>query len=236
MASAVVNSPKTTTVSATTGGGITAAVDVPGVATPGIVTSPPPVFPPDPPASTPIAFLNIPLKGTTGTAITFSVAAPAGFAWTWIFGDGASAQTTAYTTTHTYLSAGTYDATVSSPGVKPGTATIVISDPPAPAPAPPAQQAVLTATISCTPVAHGSATPCNISSLTYGGNFVGSGAITRVAWDWGDGFADTTVPPTATSNSRTYVSAGIFNVIAAVTATTVDGVKTATVAKSITVP
>lgn len=106
----------------------------------------------------------------------------------------------------------------------------VVAPPPVVTPPPPAP--TLAATLSCTPVTHGSPTPCNVTA-TYGGVPLASAAVTNVDWDWGDGVATSTAVPVST---RTYVNAGSYTVLAVVTATTVDGAKTATGTKTITVP
>jgi hypothetical protein len=100
-----------------------------------------------------------------------------------------------------------------------------------PPPPPPALAVLLT----CTPIAHGTPTPCNVN-VTYGGTALPATAINRVDWNWGDGFADTTLPPTAPINTHAYTNAGSYTVFATVLATTVDGPKTATASKALMIP
>ncbi len=77
-----------------------------------------------------LAFLNVSLSGTAGMPLTFNVSSSAtGQTWQWSFGDGATAQTTAFSTTHTYAKSGLYTANVSSTGTVAASATITVVDP-----------------------------------------------------------------------------------------------------------
>ena len=78
------------------------------------------------------------------------------------------------------------------------------------------------------------ATSCNVNE-TYGGATIPGGAVTGVAWDWGDG---TTADNSSTTPVKThqYVNAGTYTVIATVTANTADGSQTGTSSKSVIVP
>ncbi len=113
----------------------------------------------------------------------------------------------------------------------------VIVPPPAtcantPSLCPPPQLAVQ---LTCTAVAHGTPTPCNVS-VTWGNTPIPATAITQVQWNWGDGFADTTVPPTAPINSHAFVNAGSYTVFAQVTSDTPAGSKTAFTSKALVIP
>jgi len=197
------------------------------------------VQPPTPPAPTPtpapepvpiptparpVAFLNVSASATTGVPLTFGVSSSAtGVTWIWSFGDGATVQTTAFGTAHTYAAAGTYTATVSSAATSSASATITVTDPPAPTPTPAAALAVA---LTCTPGTHvTTATFCNVS-LTYGGVALPGSAIASVDWDWGDG---TTADNSGTGpiKSHLYTNVSTYTVFATVAANTVDGVKTA---------
>src|SRR5439155_481965 len=111
--------------------------------------------------------------------------------------------------------------------------SLVVVQPPTPPAPTPTPAAVLAATLTCTPGTHGTTgtpTACNVS-LTYGGAALPGSSVTSIAWDWGDGFTNTTVPPTAPVSSRVYVNAGTYTVIATVAATTVDGPRNAATSK-----
>jgi PKD repeat protein len=189
--------------------------------------------------TTTAAFLNVSSSGTTGVPLVFSVSSAAtGVTWNWSFGDGANTQTTTFATTHTYSRAGVYAASVSAAGTSAGNAIVTVIDP-APTPTPPA--ATLSVTLTCTPGTHGTpapgtgtATSCNVNQ-TYGGATVPGGAVTGVAWDWGDG---TTADNSSTSPVMThqYINAGTYTVIATVTANTTGGSQTGTNSKSVIVP
>jgi PKD repeat protein len=225
-ATTIVTSAANTIVTVTIGA-LTTTVQVAGAAAPAAGTPPPPTPAPTPPSITPIAIINAPSTAITGSSVGFGVSAPAqGQTWTWNFGDGTTLQTTAFTTAHTYGTAGTYSITVAAPGITTGTASITVSNPGGSA------ASTLTATVTCTPAAHGSATPCNVSSVNYGSATIPSSSVTTVSWDWGDGSSG---PGTTVAQSHTYVAAGTYNIVTTVTATTVDGAKTVTVVKSITI-
>jgi PKD repeat protein len=220
-----------------TAGALTARATVAAPVTPPVpvTPTPPPGPPPSPAPPPPSVVLNVSSAATTGVSLLFNVSSVAtGVTWTWTFGDGATAQTTAYSTSHTYTAAGNYTATVSGSGTPSASATITVTNPPPPT-TPPAT--TLVASMACTAGTHGlpgvaTATTCNLS-MTYGGNAVTSGSVTRVDWDWGDG--------TATYNGGvvskyTYPNPGTYTVVALVAANTADGSKSATTSKVITVP
>jgi PKD repeat protein len=216
----------TNTVVTVTIGALTTTVQVAGAAAPTTGTPAPPTPAPTPPSITPIAIINAPSTATTGSSVNFGVSAPAqGQTWTWNFGDGATAQTTAFTTSHTYTDPATYSVTVSAPGITTGTTSITVSNPGGSA------ASTLTATVACTPATHGSPTPCNVASVNYGSTTIPSGSITSVSWDWGDGTTGTAI-----AASRTYVAAGTYNIVTTVQANTVDGSKSVTVVKSVVIP
>jgi len=193
---------------------------------------------PTPTPTLPLSFLNVSGSATVGVPLTFGVSSSAvGATWVWSFGDGATEQGTAFTTTHIYNHAGIYTASVSSTSATAANATITVTDPP-PTPAPtPGTGSGLTAVLTCTPGTHGSATAktaCNVT-LTDGGNPIGGGTVTQVQWDWGDGTAVdnlTTVPV----NAHIYANPGSYRVFATVTATPVDVSKTTKTSTAIVVP
>jgi len=225
-ATTIVTTPANTTVTVTIGA-ITTTVQVVGAAAPSTGPPSPPIPAPTPPTITPIAIINGPATATTGSPVTFGVSAPAnGQTWTWNFGDSTPpSQTTAFTTAHTFNTAGTYPVTVSAPGITAGNSTITVSTAAASAPS------TLAATVACTANAHGTASPCNISSVTFGSTAIPSASVTSVSWDWGDG----SPAGSGMSASRTYTNAGTYNIVATVNANTSDGPKTVTVPKSITI-
>src|SRR5262249_33551916 len=113
----------------------------------------------------PVAFLNVSGSATTGVPVVFSVSSSvSGATWSWSFGDGANDQSTAFSISHAYGRAGTYIATVSSSVTSSSSASVVVTDPTT-QPAPPTG---LATTMTCTPLAHGTPTPCNVS-VTFAG-------------------------------------------------------------------
>lgn len=105
---------------------------------------------------------------------------------------------------------------------------VVVPPPPPPPPAP-----TLSVALTCTAVAHGSPSPCNVTA-SYGGATLLGTAITDADWDWGDGTQTNNVAsPLAT---HTYGQAGVFPVFVSVTATTVDGAKVASTSRTLTIP
>jgi PKD domain/Bacterial Ig-like domain (group 1) len=198
-----------------------------------VVVSPPDTSTPTPTLA--LSFLNVSGSATTGVPLPFGVSSSAtGVTWIWSFGDGAGEQGSAFTTTHTYTRAGTYTASVSSASTTTSSAPITVTDPPVQSPTP---GNALVAVLTCTPGTHGAsgaATVCNVS-LTYGGNPVGGGTVTRVEWDWGDGttFDNLTAVPVKT---HLYVNPGTYNVFATVTATPIDVPITVRTSKAVVVP
>ena len=189
-----VDGAASTTLAATDTADVTAAVGrlsahtfvaplppTPPLPTPTPAPGPAPTPTPPPPA----VFLNVPANATTGVPLVFSVSSSAtGVTWNWSFGDGQTAQTTAFSTTHAYATAGTYAVTVSAAGTSSASATITVTDPVVTAPAP-----LFAATLTCaTPGIAGNGTPmvCNVSA-SYKGATLPASAITSVKWDWGDG-------------------------------------------------
>ncbi len=159
------------------------------------------------------------------------------FAYVWTFGDGTGDAGATNTIAHAYNRVGSQIATVT---VKDGasrsatsSATAVVTDVPVATPAPGTTPDTtgLVASLSCTANAHGTPSPCNVS-VTYNGKPLASTSITGVAWDWGDGTTTATFP----TGSRTYPQAGSYIATATVTATTIDGSKTAPItSKTLTV-
>lgn len=190
---------------------------------------------PTPPTPTPSAgvFLNVQGAALTGDPVSFSVSSQAmGVLWQWNFGDGATDQTTAFSTTHVYGRAGVFLASVSGAGTASASAPITISNKPVVAPPPAAALAV---TVGCTPGTHGTtATACNVRA-TFGGTALPGGAITGVDWDWGDGTTADNHSATPVQ-THTYTSAGTYTVLATVTANTSAGSQTATTSTSVIVP
>jgi PKD repeat protein len=182
---------------------------------------------PAPGAQTPSAILNVSASATTGVPLTFTVSSAAtGATWNWSFGDGATDQSTAFSTTHTYGRAGTYVASVSSSATTAGNAVVTVTDPAA---GPAAPSAALGTTMSCNTA---SPTACNVSA-TFAGAPLASTA-TATAWDWGDG----TTTPSATTNVgiHSYTQAGSFTVIATTTYTPPGGtLQTARSSQSVTI-
>lgn len=179
-----------------------------------------------------------PTNPNKGDGVTFVASVSGGsapYSYAWIFGDGTSGS--GQTISHRYFSDGSKTAslTVTDADSRTGTAQTTISvqpDPVPPAPPTPPAQAQLAVAVTCTPMAHGTATPCNVN-VSYGGVLLPATAITAVDWVWGDGLSNlgTTSPVLVHS----YVNAGSYTVFATVTATTVDGVKTATGSKALTI-
>lgn len=183
------------------------------------------------------------------TAVTTTVnKQPSTYVWT--FGDGAVDTSTSSTpffvsTFHTFGRAGIYDARVDLTDgdgrTASGFAHVTVQAappppaPPAPTPTPTPTVSTLVATLTCTA---GNATitktTCNLS-LTYGGAPLGGGTVTAVVWDWSDGLGTDTAGTTAVQQHQ-YLTPGTFTVLASVTATTIDGPKTASASKPVTIP
>lgn len=189
---------------------------------------------------------STPHKGDhiTMTASSAGGTAPLSYAWT--FGDGAWADGPSATLTHAYDQDGlkTIRLTVTDANGRTGSGyremmiqsnVVVSNDPPVvlppPAPTPP-QLPTLSTVATCTGNAHGSPSPCNVNTY-YGGSVLPSSAISNVDWDWGDGLQ---TAAGGVVSAHSYVNAGTYNVFATVTATTVDGPKTATTFRSLVVP
>ena len=126
--------------------------------------TPTPVPPAPPTPALPVAFLNVSASATTGVPLSVGVSSSAvGATWIWSFGDGETAQTTAFSTMHTYGAKGTYTASVSSAATSAASATIAVTDAPVPAPTP---AAALAAVLNCTTTS--ADTVCNVN-VTFGG-------------------------------------------------------------------
>ncbi len=185
------------------------------------------------------ASLVIP-SATVGAASAMTarvIGSPLGgpFTYGWTFGDGGMDTTSTASVSHLYAQIGGYNVSVRITDGSGRTATAsgiaTVSPLPPPPEPPPAPAATLAVTVTCTPAAHGNATPCNVNA-SYGGTQLAATAITRVDWDWGDG---ATTPNGGVVSTHPYANAGSYLVFATVTATTMDGSKTATGSKAITV-
>jgi hypothetical protein len=156
--------------------------------------------------------LNVPSSGTTGQAVSMFISSNGSGPISWNFGDGATASTPSFATTHTYGRSGTYNITAGD-GVNTASGSIVISDPPAPTPTP---TPVLSVAVECTPAAHGSATGCHVTMTDTSGTNITS-SVTATDWDWGDGNPPgqpnrsvSTDPNGAAVQSHTYAVAGTY--------------------------
>ena len=143
-----------------------------------------------------------PTSGQAPLAVSFYASAQGGnppLTWSWSFGDGSKAATTA-NTTHTYQAAGTYTAQV--------VATDVDGD---------ASSATVTIQVSSNSIPHARAfadvtqgiAPLKVSFTS---QVTGGDAPLTYAWDFGDGAGTT-----GTSASHTYQKAGSYTVLLTVT-------------------
>jgi hypothetical protein len=245
-ATAIVASPSATTVSASAGT-LTTSIQVTGASAPAplpplpIPPTPVPV-PPEPPSKPPVpippvaftVFLT-PIATTAGTSVALNANPSVPItAAAWTFGDGTTQSTGSGSVVHSWTTAGAYTLSVvvtdtlgrtASTSAPVTVAAIVVPPPPPPSPPP-----TLLPALTCTVALH--VVVCNVTAA-YGSTALLSSATTRVDWDFGDGVAQTVLgSPLAT---RTYGSAGTYTIFATVTATTVDGPKTATTSKIVTV-
>lgn len=151
----------------------------------------------------------------------------------WDWSDGSPSDSTSVPVrAHVYLNPGSFSVfavvtAATADGQKTTSAnTIVAITASAPAPD-------LAPSVFCTPATHGTATSCTIT-VSYRGALQPTASVTKVTWDWGDHTPmDTTTNP---ANTHTYVGIGTFPLFTTTTATTVDGVKTATVSQPIVIP
>lgn len=133
-----------------------------------------------------------------------------------------------------------FSASIEAPAYHAPAPPVFPDPPPPPPPAPPVVTppppvpvpAGLVVTLNCTPVNHPGPSPCNVN-VSYNGTPLPATAISNVGWNWGDGLTDTTALPVMT---HAYANAGSYTVFVTVTATTVDGVKTATTSKALVIP
>lgn len=232
MATAIVNSSVTTTITATLGT-ISASVQVLGASapTPPTPPTPPPTQPPIPPTPPspgppppPLPPATISLANSTETAgisTVFSVGAFMGgqaiTSTTWTFGDGTSGSVVGGAVSHTFTAAGTYTVNVTATDTLGRTATssaqAVVSPAPVPPTPPPTPPATFAASLTCVTGTTSTPTDCNVSG-TYGGVPVASNAFT-VDWDWGDGVQTHTAP----LGLHTYAQSGTYLIVANVTPT-----------------
>jgi hypothetical protein len=220
--------------------GVTCGVTPPRPPTPEPAPSPAPPPPPPGPGPNPTPYpLTLSISASTvqlGTSTRFTATATGtsgASAYTWSFGDGTSGTSTTPTTGNTYAAIGSYSVTAVLTDGAGRTATAsttatVIAVPPPPPPPPPPTPAGLVVTLTCVPAAHGSPTACNVA-VSYNSVALPATAITSVAWEWGDGQTSATAP----LGQNTYAQAGTYLVVATVTATTVDGPKTAARSRSL---
>jgi hypothetical protein len=197
-----------------------------------IVNPVPPPPPPSTPAPTPSYSVTLAGPSTivagTPAAITATVTplngatAPTSYAWD-CNNDGTVDATTAVpATTCTYTAAGSITTQVRVTGAGAsgtGVATFTVL-------------AGLVVTVDCVPGVPGASTGCT-AGATYAGTALPSAAIANVTWDWGDSHVDTAVPGAVAAHI--YPIGSVYTVTATATATTVDGSKTGTGSKSITV-
>ena len=184
--------------------------------TPIVQVPPPPLPTPTPTPTPPIAPLTVRLlvqAGQVNTPSTFSLASNGGVVRaTWDFGDGVVVTTNEPYATHVYERSGMFSASVTIidelARTESATASVVV----APAPTvPPVVPPSLTASLTCVPSPHGTPTSCNVTASL--GAVLPSAAITRVAWDWGDGTTQAIASPLG---SHAYVQAGKYTVFATV--------------------
>jgi PKD repeat protein len=189
---------------------------------------------PTPTPTLPLSFLNVSGSATVGALVTFGVSSSvAGATWIWSFGDGATEQGTAFSTTHTYSVAGTYTASVSSASTQASSATIVVTA--ATAVPPPTTSAGFVATIAC-PKTTTQTQACNVTT-SLNGVAQQSSTITRVDWDWGDGQTTQTNGSFAPVSSHLYTNPGTYTVFATVTGAPPLGVSQSTTTSiTVTVP
>jgi PKD repeat protein len=242
------NGMAATTITATSSATVTATAGT--LTTHTLVTSQPlPVPPatptpiPTPPPSAPGGSLSLSLSASAVTlgSQTIVTANAAGATWpyslTWDFGDGSGTTSASASTGHTYGALGLYVITAVVRDADGRTAhastTALVSAVPVVTPTPTPALAGLVATLTCTPVAHGNPTACNVA-VTYNGPAVASGAVSRVDWDWGDGTAH--IVNNSPLDTRVYAQAGTYRVEANVTASTVDGAKMTKVSTSLVIP
>lgn len=198
-----------------------------------------PSAPPPGTAPAPFVITLLATRALAGASTTFGLSSTIGVtSATWIFGDPSSTTDNSVTTNgpntaHVYAHAGVYQASVVAQDAlgrsASSVATVTIQNAPLPPVTPPSS---MSASMTCTPATHGSPSMCNVQA-GYGGAVLHSAAITNVAWDWGDGGTDSTTTPI---DVHTYVNAGTYPIFALVTATTVDGPKTATASTNLIVP
>jgi hypothetical protein len=192
---------------------------------------------PTPPPTLPLAFLNVSGSATVGVPVTFGVSSSAvGATWVWSFGDGATEQGTAFSTTHIYNHAGIYTASVSSTSAQAANATITVTDPTPTSPTPgTGSGSGLTAVLTCTPGTHGSTvtpTSCNVS-VSFNGTALPGGSIIDVQWDWADGHIVTVASPIA---NNTYANAGTYRIFATVRAFAGNATQSTVTSQSVIVP
>jgi PKD repeat protein len=201
----------------------------------------------------PVLALDIavtPAQPEIGQLVTFTASSGHGQApliYSWTFDGGSPVSGPEVTRTRTYLSEGGKIVRVTVTDANGLTATgtrefdvhrVQVpsrSQPPAPpsppAPPPPTPLPSLSADLTCTALAHGSPSPCNVNA-SYGGVLLPSAAISNVSFDWGDGLTSSN----GVVSTHTYANAGSYHVFATVTATTVDGSKTVTTSTAIDIP
>lgn len=211
--------------------GVSNEITVPGTPDGSITPGTPPTTPTTPTAGPLTVTINASPVGTVGTAVTFGASTQATASALWTFGDG-GVSTSIGGTSHAYASAGVFPVGLTVTDVLGRTAststTITIS----PVPPPPPGPAAFAASVNCPKPASGLTVACNVSAFVNGA-LLPSASVTNVAWDFGDGFIQTTALPV---NTRTYASSGTYTVFATVTAATASGSQMATASTSVTTP
>lgn len=217
--------------------------------------SPSPTPPPTPPTNGPAELRltvsvgpNSPIAGISAAfnaLVTPTPTAPVSYAWN--FGDGATRTVNTESTFYAYTRAGVFDPSVTvtdgAGRTVTGTQHVTVQNPPpppepTPTPTPtPTPPPALSVTISCTAGGHTPVPPtltsCNVTAA-YGSTTLPGSAVTGVDWDWADGSAiDHLAIPVG---SHQYTAPGTFTIFATVTASTVDGPKTATTSLAVKVP
>jgi hypothetical protein len=188
-ARATASTPSATTLHVT-GAGLSTQLSLPASVAPTAVDS---------------VILNVPGTGTVGTPVTMFVSSSGSGPWSWNFGDGATAQTTGLSTTHTYGRPGGFTVTVTGPNGTTSSGNITITDVLPTPPEPPK----VTGTSECVASA-GTTAPFAVSChVTLIGALTST--ITSVNWDFGDG---SPLQSGGASATHSYLQPGTYTVVA----------------------
>lgn len=200
------------------------------------------------PSPIPVQALNVSIsvgRGSpeVGQAISFVVSSGAPITRAaWSFGNGATSITNDGATAYAYPATGTFTASVTvtasdgRTGSDQQSVTVrrrQTTPTPTPTPPQPPSAPALSLGLTCTAKPALTATPCNVTA-SYGGAVLPSSQTTSVVWDFGDGPPPVTTPGPVVSHP--YPQAGSYTVFAAATVSTVDGAKTATTSRAVTIP